>query len=159
MVRGRPGPAPQAAERELFTRLIGRGISNAEACRIVGVNPRTGKRWRHGRTVTSGSGRRLHYPPVISTPELEISSWYLSEDERVTLADLRRCGHTVRGIATGLGRSPATVSRELRRNVDPDSGGTVRSLRSGSRLGGGLDRGAASWCAIRCCGSSCTRCR
>jgi len=137
MVHGRPGPAPLAAERELFTRLIARGIKNAEACRIVGVNSRTGKRWRHGRTVTSGSGRRLHYPPVISTPELEISSWYLSEDERVTLADLRRCGHTVRGIATGLGRSPATVSRELRRNLDPDSGGyrpfTAQRLAAGRR--------------------------
>jgi len=137
MVHGRPGPAPQTAERELFTRLIARGIKNAEACRIVGVNPRTGKRWRHGRTVTSSSGRRLHYPPVISTPELEISSRYLSEDERVTLADLRRCGHTVRGIATGLGRSPATVSRELRRNLDPDSGGyrpfTAQRLAAGRR--------------------------
>ena len=137
MVHGRPGPAPQTAKRELFTRLIGRGISNAEACRIVGVNPRTGKRWRHGRTVTSGSGRRLHYPPVISTPKLEISSRYLSEDERVTLADLRRRGHTVRGIATELGRSPATVSRELRRNVDPDSGGyrpfTAQRLAAGRR--------------------------
>src|SRR5665647_2286517 len=100
MVRGRPGPAAQTAKRELFTRLIGRGISNAEACRIVGVNPRTGKRWRHGRTVTSGSGRRLHYPPVISTPKLEISSWYLSEDERVTLADLRR-----RPVRNTCGRS------------------------------------------------------
>jgi len=137
MVHGRPGPAPQTAKRELFTRLIGRGISNAEACRIVGVNPRTGKRWRHGRTVTSGSGRRLHYPPVISTPKLEISSRYLSEDERVTLADLRRRGHTVRGIATELGRSPATVSRELRRNVDPDSGQyrpfTAQRLAAGRR--------------------------
>ena len=100
MVHGRPGPAPLAAERELFTRLIARGIKNAEACRIVGVNSRTGKRWRHGRTVTSGSGRRLHYPPVISTPELEISSWYLSEDERVTLADLRR-----RPVRNTCGRS------------------------------------------------------
>src|SRR5450830_608221 len=137
MVRGRPGPAPQAAERELFTRLIARGISNAEACRVVGVNPRTGKRWRHGRTVTSSSGRRLHYPPVMSTPKLEISSRYLSEDERVTLADLCRRGHTVRGIATGLGRSPATVSRELRRNLDPDSGGyrpfTAQRLAAGRR--------------------------
>jgi hypothetical protein len=45
-----------------------------QACRIVGVNPRTGKRWRHGRTITRGSGRRLHYPPVISSRKLEISS-------------------------------------------------------------------------------------
>jgi len=92
MVHGRPGPAPLTAERELFTRLIARGIKNAEACRIVGVNSRTGKRWRHGRTVTSGSCRRLHYPPVISTPELEISSWYLSEDERVMLVSTMAAG-------------------------------------------------------------------
>ncbi len=67
MVHGRPGPAPQVEKREWFTRLIVRGVSNAEACRIVGINPRTGKRWRHGRTVTSSGGRRLHYPPVITT--------------------------------------------------------------------------------------------
>lgn len=42
MAHGRPGPAPQTAKREQFARLIGRSISNAEACRIVGVNPRTG---------------------------------------------------------------------------------------------------------------------
>ncbi len=34
------------------------------------------------------------------------------------IADLRRAGCTVRGIALELGRSPATVSRELRRNSD-----------------------------------------
>ena len=63
MVRGRPGPAPQSAKREWFARLIAQGVSSAQACRMVGVNPRTGKRWRHGRTITSrsapirGSGR------------------------------------------------------------------------------------------------------
>jgi hypothetical protein len=31
MVHGRAGPAPQTAKRELFKRLIARGISNAEA--------------------------------------------------------------------------------------------------------------------------------
>ena len=38
------------------------------------------------------------------------------------LADLRRGGFGVRMIAIELGRSPSTVSRELRRNGDPCSG-------------------------------------
>jgi IS30 family transposase len=41
----------------------------------------------------------------------------------VRIADLRRAGEGVRAIARELGRDPATVSRELRRNVDPKSGG------------------------------------
>jgi uncharacterized protein YoaH (UPF0181 family) len=42
MVQGLPGRPPQAARREQFARLIARGISSAEACRIVGVHPKTG---------------------------------------------------------------------------------------------------------------------
>ena len=122
MAHGRQGPAPQTAKREWFTRLIAQGVSNAEACRTVGVNRRTGKRWRHGRTVTSTSGRRLHYPPVTSGPKAEISARYLSEDERIRIGDLHRRGLAVGVIASELGRSPATVSRELRRNLDPASG-------------------------------------
>jgi IS30 family transposase len=102
--------------------LIAQGVPNAEACRIVGINRRTGARWRHGREITSSSGRRLHYPPVIQTRKVEISPRYLSEDERVRIADLHRAGHTVRSIAAELDRSPSTVSRELRRNRDPCSG-------------------------------------
>lgn len=56
MAHGRPGPAPQTAKREQFARLIARGVSSAEVCRIVGINPRTGKRWRHGGTTTSSGG-------------------------------------------------------------------------------------------------------
>ena len=122
MAHGRPGAAPHAAKREWFARLIARGVSNAEACRVVGVNSRTGKRWLYGRTITSGSGRRLHYPPVINTRRAEISARYLAEDERVRIADLQRRGDTVRAIAAELGRSPSTVCRELRRNRDPGSG-------------------------------------
>ena len=122
MVGGRPGVAPETAKREWFARLVARGVSNAEACRIVGINPRTGKRWRHGRSILGASGRRLHYPPVIIMRRREVSARYLSESERVVIADLRGQGWSVRAIATELGRSPATVSRELRRNLDPDSG-------------------------------------
>ena len=122
MGQGRPGSAPQTAKREEFARLIARGVSNAEACRIVGVNRRTGKRWRHGRTITSSSGRRLHYSPVINPRREEISARYLSAEERVVIADLHRRGLTVRAIAAELNRSPSTVSRELRRNEDSGSG-------------------------------------
>jgi transposase, IS30 family len=122
MVHGRPGPAPQTTKREQFARLISRGVPNAEACRLVGINRRTGTRWRFGRSITGSGGRRLHYPAVINTRQREISPRYLSEDERVRIADLERQGLGVRAIAAGLGRSPATISRELRRNRDPDSG-------------------------------------
>jgi IS30 family transposase len=137
MVCGRPGPAPQTAKREWFARLIAQGVSSAQACRMVGVNPRTGKRWRHGRTITSSGGRRLHYPPVISARKREISPRYLSEDERVVIADLHRQGLGVRAIAAELGRSPATISRELRGNRDPGSGQyrpfTAQRLAAGRR--------------------------
>jgi len=56
MVRGRPGPAPQTAKREQYARLIAQGVSSLEACRTVGVNPRTGKRWRHGAQSPAAAG-------------------------------------------------------------------------------------------------------
>lgn len=120
--RGQPGAAPQTAKREEYARLIASGVSSAQACRIVGVNPRTGKRWRHGRTITSSSGRRLHYPPVINRSKREVSARFLAEDERVVIADLHRRGVGVRAIAAATRRSPATISRELRRNRDEASG-------------------------------------
>jgi IS30 family transposase len=114
--------APQTEKREAFARLIARGVPNAEACRIVGINRRTGTRWRYGREITSSSGVRLHYPPVINASKREISDRYLSEEERIRLADLRRAGLGVRAIAAELGRSPSTISRELDRNHDPSTG-------------------------------------
>jgi IS30 family transposase len=48
MGRRRLGALPQVEKRKRYARLIGQGFSSLEACRIVGVNPRTGKRWRHG---------------------------------------------------------------------------------------------------------------
>jgi IS30 family transposase len=59
---------------------------------------------------------------VIQARRREISSRYLSEEERVRIGDLHRAGHGVRAIAGQLGRDPSTISRELRRNRDPGSG-------------------------------------
>jgi IS30 family transposase len=85
---------------------------------MIGIHPRTGKRWRNGRRITSG-GRVLNLPPVItSVAEKRYSPRYLSEDERVRLADLRRERRPMREIAVLLGRSPSTISRELARGAD-----------------------------------------
>jgi len=45
-------------KQEWFTRLITQGVSNAEACRMVGINRKTGTRWRYGRTIRNTAGER-----------------------------------------------------------------------------------------------------
>ena len=117
---GRRGPAPEYAKREAFARLIAEGVPSARACRMVGIHPRTGKRWRNGRRITSG-GRVLNLPPVITSVVPVVKRYsprYLSEDERIRLADLRREGRTMREIGALMGRSPSTISRELARGAD-----------------------------------------
>src|SRR3954469_6059072 len=111
----------QAEKQQRFVRLIAQGVSNSEACRIVGVHRKTGTRWRYGRTVVNAvGGEALHYPAVkIIEPKLR-SPRYLSQAERIAIADLLNRGGSVRAIARELGRSPSTVSREIRRNGDRD---------------------------------------
>ncbi len=117
---GRRGPEPQYAKREAFAKLIAEGVPSARACRIVGICRRTGTRWRNGRRIKSG-GRVLNLPPVITVspnPQKGYSPRYLSEDERIRLADLRRERHTMREIGARMGRSASTICRELRRGAD-----------------------------------------
>lgn len=86
----RAGPG-LSEQRQAFARLIAQGVSNSEACGIVGINRRTGHAGDPGDIPASG-GRTLHYPPAINTKTTQISARYLSEEERVTIADLRRTG-------------------------------------------------------------------
>lgn len=44
----------------------------------------------------------------------------LQPEDRVTLASLAQQKFTVRAMAQVLGRSPSTISRELRRNAQPE---------------------------------------
>ena len=46
----------------------------------------------------------------------QVSSRYLSQDERVEIADPRHAGHSIRQIAIRIGPAPSTVSWELRRD-------------------------------------------
>jgi hypothetical protein len=77
-------------KQDRFVRLIAQGVSNSEACRVVGINRRTGTRWRFGRTILNTAGEAVQYPPVrISTPPTARHPRYLSLAERTVIADLR----------------------------------------------------------------------
>ncbi|WP_158299916.1 helix-turn-helix domain-containing protein [Glycomyces paridis] len=101
------------------------GVSSEEACRIVGVNERTGRRWRHGQKYVTRSGteiRSLAGTVRLSGPVATGSGRYLSEADRIAIADRLREGASIRAIARELGRAPSTVSRERHRNAHPASG-------------------------------------
>jgi len=120
--RRRPGGGA-TDKQERFVRLIEQGISNTEACRMVGINRRTGTRWRFGRTVQNTAGQPVHYPPVSAPrPPKPRHPRYLSAAERTTIADLHREEKTLQEIAVLTGRNTSTISRELRRNADPTTG-------------------------------------
>src|SRR3954471_23164734 len=118
--RRTPAGGVQAEKQQQYVRLIAQGLSNSEACRLVGINRKTGNRWRYGRTVVNTAGELVRYPAVkISQPKPR-SPRYLSQPERIAIADLLAGGASIRAIARELGRSPSTISREIRRNDDVD---------------------------------------
>jgi transposase-like protein len=84
---------------------IARGLSSEDAAVDAGVSPAVGVRW-----FREGGGM----PSVALAPA---SGRYLSFAEREEVAILRAQGAGVREIARRLGRSPSTISRELRRNA------------------------------------------
>ena len=94
-----------------FWVLMAGGSTLTGASETVGVSRATGRKWRQA---TGGRIPRRRPEP---------SGRYLSLEERLQIADLRLGGAGVRAIAVEIGRSPATVSRELRSN---DSAPTAR---------------------------------
>jgi transposase, IS30 family len=107
-----------AAERTAYFLLVQQGFSNNQACRIVGIDPRSGRRWRNGYVPSNRMGPARPIPPAVP----QASSRFLCVDERIYIADRLREKATVRSIAADLGRSPSTVSREIGRNQHPESG-------------------------------------
>ncbi len=115
--RKSPGAQPLTSQRDQYLALMRLGWSNAAACRAVGVNRKTGHRWRYGRAVTTRTGEIRTYPAITGLPA-PASPRYLSEAERVSIADGLVGGLGIRAIAADLGRAPSTVSREVSRNRD-----------------------------------------
>lgn len=101
-----PGAPPLPREMQrLFWIEIAKGLLPAEAAGAVGASQPVGQRWFH-----NAGGM----PPFDLEP---LSGRYLSFREREEIALLKVQGAGVRQIARAVGRDPATISRELRRNV------------------------------------------
>ncbi len=101
---GRP-PVWRREHRQGFWDAITAGVSSENAAVAVGLSSAVGNRW-----FREGGGMRT----VTRDP---LSGRYLCFEEREEIAILRAHGHGVREIARRLGRSPSTISRELRRNA------------------------------------------
>jgi IS30 family transposase len=100
---GRP-PVRRDVERAFWVR-IAEGLSSEQAAIACGTSGPVGSRW-----FREGGGM----PSIQLTP---LSGRYLCFAEREEIALLRAQDHGVRAIARQLGRSPSTISRELRRNA------------------------------------------
>lgn len=53
-----------SAERAAYFQLMQQGYRNNEACRTVGVDSRTGRRWRNGYTPSNRKGAAHPVPPA-----------------------------------------------------------------------------------------------
>lgn len=100
---GRP-PLRREFERAFWLKIV-EGMTSEDAARSVGVSGPVGSRWFR---------ERGGMPSIQLTA---VSGRYLSFAEREEIALLRVQQASVREIARRLGRSPSTVSRELRRNA------------------------------------------
>ena len=101
---GRPTVAWRE-DRVRFWAAIARGVKTEDACAEARVSGPVGFRWfRHAGGVN----------PCLP---LVVSGRYLSFVEREEIALLRAQRAGVREIGRRLGRSPSTISRELRRNA------------------------------------------
>lgn len=87
------------------------------AAREVGVSRSAGTNWSRGYKTYRNGVVVGFVAPLDRLAVREVSARYLSEDERIEIADLRQSGLSMRAIATRLGRAPSTISRELRRNT------------------------------------------
>jgi IS30 family transposase len=104
-----PNKMPTAVKRRYF-ELICQGLKGAEAARRAGVSTSCGSLW----FIDAGS--------VIVTEPRPISPRFLTQDDRIAIADGLRAGLTKKQIARQIGKTVQTVYREIARSSKPDGG-------------------------------------
>jgi transposase, IS30 family len=97
---------PSSVRRRYF-ELIRSGLKGAAAAKQVGVSTSCGSLW----FIDSGS---------VALPERPISPRFLSQDDRIAIADGLDAGQSVKAIGVSIGKSFQTVYREISRNRKPD---------------------------------------
>jgi IS30 family transposase len=96
--------------------LRAQGWSIRGAAREVGISRSAAANWTRGYTVYRDGVAVRFVEPLDRLQVRQVSARYLSQEERIEIADLHREGVGVREIARRIGRSPSTISRELKRN-------------------------------------------
>lgn len=104
-------------KRRQFLELLAQGWSVRGACRELGIDRSSGNTWKNGSMVRRKDGTVKFVPPLEPLSVRIISPRFLSEDERVQIADLARRGLGPTAIGQAMGRASSTISRELRRNL------------------------------------------
>lgn len=98
---------PTSVKKRYF-ELLREGHKGAAAARRVGVSTSCGSLW----FIDAGS-------MIVPEPG-SISPRFLSQDDRIAIADGLHAGTPVKAIAVGINKSFQTVYREIRRNSKPD---------------------------------------
>jgi IS30 family transposase len=98
---------PMSVRKQYF-ELLRQGYKGAAAARVVGVSTSCGSLW-----FLDAGGMLVPDPGPVSPR-------FLSQDDRISIADGLQAGHGVKQIAAGIGKSFQSVYREIKRNSKPD---------------------------------------
>jgi IS30 family transposase len=107
MPRYAPNKMPASAKRRYF-ELIRQGLKGAAAARMVGVSTSCGSLWF------------LDAGGVLIPDPGPISPRFLTQDDRIAIADGLHADQDLKLIAGVIGKSFQTVYREVKRNSKPD---------------------------------------
>jgi len=114
-----PGKARYSLEvKRVFWRAVAAGMDSRAAAGVAGAGAMTGATWFREAGGMS--------PLSLDDP----SGRYLLFEERERIALLLVSGNSIREIARRIGRSPSTVSREIRRNGEPQAEGGIAYVAS-----------------------------